>query len=370
MPRDLPLWPTACIVATVSAFAFGGCAHPMATHTAPAYAPPRWVGASTGGQHVLSLYDGSNAVGVHEVHADGGWRSHEVELPEPADAVVSLSRTTWVSLHGKSGTIRLAHLDGGRWERSEIHRLEPAPLQATAGDLDGDGRKDLVIVSNGPRPMLILLPGVAGGFGVPAVVPLNPRGRTAPSVHVCDVDGEGSLDVLVGLSTGTQSSPVPDHVRAFRNAAHGELVDEWMVQVRGPLHLHAADVDADGLPDILATGAHGAWLLPSAGFGWFEDAEQLRGGSIADGTLADIDADGLVDLVLLDAGRARFEVRRGIGSGRLGPSERYATGDGPVSMAVLPRPSGTLLVSANHADASFTTVKLRVSRSADRRSEG
>ncbi len=367
MLRDLLLWPTVCSVAVT--LALGGCVHATTVGlTSPADAPPRWVGASAGGERALSLYQGWDAVGVHEVHADRGWRSNYVELDEAADAVVSVSSTMWVSLHGKSGTIRLAHLDAGRWERSEIHRLEPAPLQGIAGDLDRDGREDLVIVSNGARPQLLLLSGTADGFAAPAIVPLNPRGRSAPSVYLQDIDEEGTLDVLVGLTTGTPSAPVPDHVRAFRNAAHGKLVDEWMVQVPAPQQLHAGDVDADGLPDILATGRKGAWLLPSAGFGWFDDAKLLRRGAMADGRLSDLDGDGRIDVVLLDAGRARFEVRRGIGSGRLGPTEHHETGEGPVSMAVLPRPGGALLVSANEADASFTTVKLRASRSAARRS--
>lgn len=324
------------------------------------------VGSSTEGR-VLSLYEGWDAIGVHEVHIDRGWRSTYVTLSEPADDLAVLGPQQWAVAHGGSGRVLL--LDGDSHQPTTVAQLDPAPLQVAGADLDRDGHIDIVVASDGPRPLLHLLHGRAGGFAPPQLVPLDPRGRTPPSLLLVDLDKEGHVDVIAGLTTGAPQAPIPDHLRVFRNAAHGELVDEWRAQVRSPRQLDAADVDEDGLPDILATGPDGAWLHYSSGFGWLETPDKLSGGTITGGVLRDVDRNGHVDVVLLRADRQRIEVRPGLGTGRFAPTRRYDVEAGPIALAVVERPDETLLVSANADARSFTTAKVEAARTGPRRND-
>jgi len=315
---------------------------------------------------VLSLYDGWDAIGVHEVHVDKGWRSTYVKLSEPADDLAVLGPQRWAVAHGESGRVVL--LDGDDHQPATVAQFEPAPLQVASADLNRDGHIDLVVASDGQRPLLHLLHGRAGGFAPPELVPLDPKGRTTPSLLLVDIDQEGHVDVVAGLTTGTPQSPIPDHLRIFRNASHGGLVDEWRAQVRSPHQLDAADVDEDGLPDILATGPDGAWLQHSSGFGWLDSPDKLAGGTVSGGVFRDVDRNGHLDIVLLRADKQRIEVHPGIGAGRFAPTLHYDVGAGPVALAVVERPDETLLVSANADGRSFTTAKVEAARSAPHRS--
>ncbi|MGH1342938.1 MAG: FG-GAP repeat domain-containing protein [Nannocystales bacterium] len=315
---------------------------------------------------VLSLYEGWDAVGVHEVHIDKGWSSTYVKLDEPADDLAVLGPKRWAVAYGESGRVVL--MDGDD-QPSTVAQFESAPLRVAAADLDGDGDTDIVVASDGLRPQLHLLHGRAGGFAPPELVPLDPKGRTAPTLLLVDIDRQGHVDVITGLTTGAPQSPVPDHLRIFRNASHGRLEDEWRAQVQSPHQLDAADVDEDGLPDVLATGPDGAWLQYSSGFGWLDSPDKLVRGPVSGGVLRDVDRNGHLDIVLLRSEREQIEVRPGIGGGRFGATQRFDVGAGPIALAVVERPGETLLVSANADAQSFTTAKVSAARSESRRND-
>lgn len=341
------LWPLLMVAA---------CGHSSAgSRTHPADAPPRWVGAAPTPGSVLSLYDGYDAVGVHDVHVDRGWRSRYVKLDEPADDLAVLGPARWAVAHGGSGRVVVVDAFG---PTVEVAQFEPAPMQIEVGDLDRDGTLDVVVTSDGASPLLHLVHGDGDGFAAPKHVPLVPKGRQSPSLLLVDIDREGSLDVIAGLTSGDREAAIPDHLRVFRNGAHGELVDEWRASVRSPHSIHAGDFDEDGLPDVLATGSDGAWLQISSGYGWLDTPEKVSRGDVTDGGLWDVDGDGHLDIVLLRADREFVEVRRGVGAGRTAPVQRYDVGAGPVSVTMVKRSGATMLVSANAGARSFTTVRV------------
>ncbi|MEM6291755.1 MAG: VCBS repeat-containing protein [Myxococcota bacterium] len=353
--------PPPSLFALAAAISLCGCVHHgVAEQTIPADAPPRWVGTGPNGAQLLALYEGYDAVGLHEAYADRGWRSRFVDLGGRIDALTPLTEDAWVTANNEAGTLNLARRIGGAWTAERLATLEAAPTQVAAGDLNRDGVPDLAVVSHANRPVLRIFVGTASGtFRTPRIVPLDPRGRAEPTLDMVDLGRNGLDDVVVGLRTGAFSTPVPDHVRVFGSVGHGGLADEWMVRVPAPTQLDAADVDEDGLPDVLAVGPRGAWLLRSVGFGWLDTPQQVARGPFVDGLLDDVNGDGHVDVVLLDEQAARFDVRLGSGAGRLAPSRRYVTGAGPISATTVRRGEEVLLVSANAEDRSFTTVQVR-----------
>ena len=58
------------------------------------------------------------------------------------------------------------------------------------GDLDGDGRADLVAIGRGA------LRQVTGLHGTPKMSPIEPSEENAYSFQLADVDGDGKLDLL------------------------------------------------------------------------------------------------------------------------------------------------------------------------------
>ena len=332
------------------------CGHGSANRsTHRADAPPRLVAAASAPGTVLSLYEGYDAVGVHEVHLDQGWRSSYVKLDEPADDLATLDGDRFAVGHGRSGRVVAIRPDG---EPAVVVQLEPAPLRLASGDLDHDGSVDVVVLSDGTRPTLHVVRGHPEGFHPPTHVPLDPKGRRTPTLTLADLDREGSLDVITGLATGKHDAPIPDHLRVFRNTTHGQLVDESVIRVQAPEHVAAGDFDEDGLPDVLVTGSAGAWLLLSAGVGWLDAAEKISRGEFTAGGLVDLDRDGHLDIVLLRADRAKLEVRPGVGAGRAAPVQRYDVGEGPISMTVVDRDGDRVVVTANAQAKSFTSVRV------------
>lgn len=150
---------------------------------------------------------------------------------------------------------------GGRFgELGEVDVSRVAPYGLAAGDLDGDGRLDLVASSGeGGDGMAVLLGDGAGGFRPAAGSPF-PAVRGFSAVEVGDLDGDGRDDaavtgwesgevvLLFGWNGAEGGAPAPD----LQRVAAGE--DPWSVS--------AADFDGDGRDDLaVALQGPGAVLV-------------------------------------------------------------------------------------------------------------
>ncbi|MCL4807422.1 MAG: VCBS repeat-containing protein [Thermoanaerobaculia bacterium] len=133
----------------------------------------------------------------------------------------------------------------------------PAPGPAALGDLDGDGRADLVWTgardpARYTQALLYVAAGDGrGGFG-PAKEIVWETGVDADFGGlpvVGDFDGDGHADVLVGISYGFSPS---GFLRLFRGDGTGGLVDGATFGQGGSVAgLAAVDLDRDGRPEIV-----------------------------------------------------------------------------------------------------------------------
>jgi len=153
----------------------------------------------------------------------------------------------------------------------------PPAIDGAVGDINGDGRPDIVTVS--------------GGSGSPLVV-----------------DGM----VALGLPNGTYSSPI-----SFPWRATGIAI---------------ADFDDDGIGDVVIVSDTGAWLFRSANGGVFSAPVELHTPSTKVRS-ADINGDGLADLVLIDGDEVSVRLRTG--PAIFGPPQ--LVGDGAASGVVIGR---------------------------------
>jgi RHS repeat-associated protein len=207
-----------------------------------------------------------------------------------------------------------------------VHLAEPGVAFA---DMDGNGTADLVLLDRPLAGYYPLRPG--GGFDRPV------HWRQAPSTRLAggegrllDLNGDGIIDLLV---TGE------DYFTLYLRAA----TDGWQprprtiprgavppVSFRDP-HVHIADMNGDGLQDLVRVDGGGVTYWPYLGNGRWADAVEMSNAPALPRRydprrlfVSDVDGDGCADLVYVDYDRVTVWLNQG-GSRVGGPQEHRFT---------------------------------------------
>ncbi|HEY3854471.1 MAG TPA: FG-GAP-like repeat-containing protein [Verrucomicrobiae bacterium] len=250
-----------------------------------------------------------------------------------------------------------------------------------AGDLDGDGKTDLVFADGNT----VLVYGWNGtGFSNTRTIDLTASGIAATTVAVGDITGKGHNDIIacddfgaIGLvlvpndGKGNLGTPVTFAANGLANYAKPII----------------ADVNGDGFADIVLTGGEFGTnnalmgVLLNQGNGTLGpevlyDAPAITGNtnsfvSVFTGTVADVDGDGKLDLICacIDKNRTTFDptniltVNLGIGDGTFKPGVAFRF-DGPqkiyginaIDAADLNGDGRAEVVTADYADSGFTVT--------------
>jgi hypothetical protein len=221
----------------------------------------------------------------------------------------------------------------GTFRRQIVIPAGTRPSDVAVADINGDGKPDLIFSNYAADTISVVLGNGDGTFGPATVYPTNQGpGFAGPSgVAVADVNGDGIPDVMY-------ADYVSANVAVRLGNRDGTLGPEETFPTAAGAHaVSVADVNGDGKPDLVVVNAvaDDVSVLLGKGDGTFQLEKTYRVGlnpySMA---VADVNGDGWPDIVTSNRGDNTVSVLLGKGDGTFGPQETLPTGKTPRSVAV------------------------------------
>jgi hypothetical protein len=253
-------------------------------------------------------------------------------------------------------------------------RTNTDPVTVAAGDLNLDGKQDLVYIDGfrfGANAMHVLLGNGNGTFTHGQDMGL-PKGICC-SLQIADVTNDGKPDLILG---GGNASSGAGLIAVYVGNGDGTFQPPIVSTIPSPslgANLSFAtgaaigDINGDGKPDLVSLSS-GLTTLLGDGAGHFTLNSSTPFYASGSAYLADLNGDHKLDLILTDPMGAEFFVELGNGDGTFAPYVRYTIGspggplppvdvdgDGHLDMLVTYYP-GQLGYFKGNADGSFSPL--------------
>ncbi len=235
-------------------------------------------------------------------------------------------------------------------------QTDATPEAVAIGDVNGDGRNDVVITTSASRSLFNSAPAYkaevylqdAMGNLLPPVIYSTGGSASCPllAVDIGDVNGDGKKDVVVGTATCG--------VDVLLQAANGTLQPPIQYASTDANKIRIADINRDGRMDVVGAGGWGTnsvsvWLQDQAG----NLAAPARYGVVLSGAVdlevGDINHDARPDIVVMSAawGDPDLEILTQTASGTFNPHTDYNIGATPnVSSLAIGDVNGDNLIDA------------------------
>ena len=212
------------------------------------------------------------------------------------------------------------------------------PYHLSSGDLDGDGRIDLVVANSSGSSVEVFWNDGNGEFSDPLTLQLPGAGGASLQprwIATGDLNGDQRLDIVCALSSSSK-------VRVFYGLGNRQFNDVGSdVSVdSSPRSVAIADFNADGRPDLAVAnygfngdGATTTVLLNQGGGSFTASTLSVLSAPICLAA-ADMDADNDMDLVVANYNSNKLTLLRNHGDGTFAPPLQLPAGAKPSSIAI------------------------------------
>jgi hypothetical protein len=204
--------------------------------------------------------------------------------------------------------------------------INSGEMEMALGDVNGDGDLDLVVTDHDSYAVTVLLGDGKGGFAPAPGSPFAAKKGQHPHTHglaLADVNGDGKLDVITGNTDDNDVAVLLGDGKGGFAPAPGSPFKVGP----SPYTLAVGDVNGDGKPDIITPnsepGDRTVTVLLGDGKGGFQPA---KGSPFAAAgrpiyiALGDVNGDGKPDLVVPHCDDSRVTVLLGDGKGGFAPA--------------------------------------------------
>ena len=208
----------------------------------------------------------------------------------------------------------------------------PDPVAILTADFNGDGIPDLAVLNKGSSDLSIFLGNGHGGFTEQAGTgpdgqKVRPGAGNSPTgATAADLNGDGKLDLLVGNAQGDILILLGNGDGTFRPY---QRIDRHV----GLAVTDLSDADGPGIAfanESLDQVAYQADLSTTT----FQQGRQ--NGLLAPSAVqfADLNGDGIADLIVVNSGSNNILVYLGLGNDEFGPAHRFFVGTDPTGITV------------------------------------